>query len=112
MAKAARRFDLAWRIFPLDRDSVHYKGVALATLGRYNEALEAFKWTLRLHPRDFYSHYQMAVCYKHLGDFDAMVRSLREARSLSRPLWLQARFREDFAEYENDPRFAEFRDEF
>ena len=112
MAKAARCFDLAWRIFPLDRDAIHYKADALALLGRYDEALDAFEWTLRLYPRDVPTHYRKVVCCKQLGDFDAMVRSLRKARSLSPPLTSQGRFRQDFAEYKDDPRFAEFRDEF
>lgn len=112
MTKASRYLGLAWRTFPLNRDALYYKGDALLRLGRYDEALNAFEWTARLYPRYFSAHYGKAICYKQLGDFEGMLSSLRKARAISWSFSARARFAQDFAEFKNDPRFAEFKDQF
>lgn len=112
MERAEKNFRLSVWCNRLNLSSRLFHGDALDRLGEFADSLRSFERSSRLFPFSSYAHYGRARALKNLGEIEASIEALRRARELHSPISEYADFARDFAAFEDDPRFAEFREEF
>ena len=80
-------------------------GVAYGNLGRYREAVEAYREALRLEPDDASAWFKLGFAYKKLGRYREAIEAYREALRL-KPEYAQVWFNLGYA-YEKLGRYRE-----
>ncbi|MFB2917574.1 MULTISPECIES: TPR end-of-group domain-containing protein, partial [Aerosakkonema] len=88
-------FDLAW----------NNRGVALANLGRYEEAIASYARALAIKPEPYQAWYNKAICYALQGDVNKSIENLQKAIDLN-PEWREdAKTDSNFDRIRDDKRF-------
>ena len=71
---------LAFFIIKPDDADTHYDlGFAYAQRGRYTEAIEAFKQTIRIKPDYAKAHYNLGLAYRKLGRYTEAIEANKQA---------------------------------
>lgn len=79
-------FDRAMRFNPDDGTVRMIYGIYLAKKGEREQALQRYEEALELMPESSEAHYNIALLYIELGDFDSANRHAHEAYSLGYPM--------------------------
>jgi|GEM_PF-1539388 len=59
-----------------------YEGIIADEEGKFNQALDDFRRAIKFFPKNYYAHYNMAMAYKHKGDYKEAKEELELARRI------------------------------
>ena len=84
--KDYRSSESIWRatlkIAPINPTAYSYLGAALAEQGRYDEAIDCYRWAVYIEPRRYTAYYSLGNVYDKLGRLEEAIKAFKEAIKL------------------------------